>query len=101
MDNERTELDVLQIENLQLRLASDVQDLIIAQVSQIFMKRGVADWSVDQTEQLKTQLAKIYIQLQCQLEMTQHDIMNLSEYLKVNESETELWPGHTNVESLL
>jgi len=33
--------------------------------------------------------------------MTQHDIMNLSEYLKVNESETELWPGHTNVESLL
>ena len=59
MDNERTELDVLQIENLQLRLASDVQDLIIAQVSQIFMKRGVADWSVDQTEQLKTLLAKI------------------------------------------
>ena len=54
MDNERTELDVLQIENLQLRLASDVQDLIIAQVSQIFMKRGVADWSVDQTELLKT-----------------------------------------------
>ena len=33
MDNERTELDVLQIKNLQLRLASDVQDLIIAQVS--------------------------------------------------------------------
>ena len=59
MDNERTELDVLQIENLQLRLASDVQDLIIAQVSQIFIKRGVADWSVDQTEQLKTLLAKI------------------------------------------
>ena len=41
MDNERTELDVLQIENLQLRLASDVQDLIIAQVSQIFIKRGM------------------------------------------------------------
>ena len=53
MDNERTELDVLQIENLQLRLASDVQDLIIAQVSQIFIKRGLAVWSVDQTEQLK------------------------------------------------
>ena len=33
MDNQRTELDILQIENLQLRLASDVQDLIIAQVS--------------------------------------------------------------------
>ena len=55
MDNERTELDVLQIENLQLRLASDVQDLIIAQVSQIFIKRGVADHgSMDQPEKLKT-----------------------------------------------
>ena len=54
MDNERTELDVLQIENLQLRLASDVQDLIIAQVSQIFIKRGMADRSVDQPEKLKT-----------------------------------------------
>lgn len=59
MDNERTELDVLQIENLQLRLASDVQDLIIAQVSQIFIKRGMADRSVDQPEKLKTWLAKI------------------------------------------
>ena len=59
MDNERTELDVLQIENLQLRLASDVQDLIIAQVSQIFINRGVTDRSVDQPERLKTWLAKI------------------------------------------
>jgi len=59
MDNERTELDVLQIENLQLRLASDVQDLIIAQVSQICIKRGMADRSVDQPEKLKTWLAKI------------------------------------------
>ena len=59
MDNERTELDVLQIENLQLRLASDVQDLIIAQVSQIFIKRGMTDRSVDQPEKLKTWLAKI------------------------------------------
>ena len=96
MDNERTELDVLQIENLQLRLASDVQDLIIAQVSKRLFKPGSADRSVE-----KTWSVKIKIQLQCQLEMTQHDIMNLSEYLKVNESETELWPGHTNVESLL
>lgn len=54
MDNERTELDVLQIENLQLRLASDVQDLIIAQVSQIFIKRGMTDRSMDQPEKLKT-----------------------------------------------
>lgn len=49
MDNERTELDVLQIENLQLRLASDVQDLIIAQVSKRLFKPGSADRSEEKT----------------------------------------------------
>ena len=49
MDNERTELDVLQIENLQLRLASDVQDLIIAQVSKRLFKPSSADRSVKKT----------------------------------------------------
>jgi len=49
MDNERTELDVLQIENLQLRLASDVQDLIIAQVSKRLFKPSSADRSVEKT----------------------------------------------------
>ena len=46
MDNERTELDVLQIENLQLRLASDVQDLIIAQVSKRFINYSNAVRSI-------------------------------------------------------
>lgn len=46
MDNERTELDVLQIENLQLRLASDVQDLIIAQVSKRFINHSNAVRSI-------------------------------------------------------
>ena len=32
-NNQQVELDYLQIENMQLRLASDLQDLIIAQVS--------------------------------------------------------------------
>ena len=54
MDKQRTELDVLQIENLQLRLASDLQDLIIAQVSKKYHRLGNLKNGVDEDKNVNS-----------------------------------------------